>query len=103
MIPTEAMKVSTEMKSSAARTGKCQTNDNTAALANTMQFNSSDTVTADQNTDTSQRAGGHGFVNTIFRLRLRRCDDMMNRPNPPAKKRRNTFKTSKIWCNELKL
>src|SRR6266481_625847 len=103
MIPTEATNVSTETKSKPERTGKCQPSDNAAAPPRTTPWRSSDTATADKNADISHNAGEHGLVNTIFRLRLRRCEEIINSPSPPEKKRRNPLSTEKICRNALKL
>src|SRR5260370_21304409 len=102
MRPTEAAKVSTEMKSKPARTGRCQAKDMTTALARTMRLRSSETATADANADSSHTAGEQGFVKTILRLRLRRCEETTKRPRPAAKKSRNPFMVEYISCNELK-
>src|SRR5580700_7679266 len=97
------MNVSTEMKTKPARTGICHPSDSATALASTMPFRINDTAPAAIIAETSQRAGEQGFVNTIFKLRLRRWDETMNRPKPPARTNRNSLSSEKIPRKELKL
>src|SRR4051812_43101443 len=80
--PKEARKVSIETKSNPCRTGRCQISDIPMELPSTIRFRKREMAADDRNAEKSHTAGGHGFVNTIFRLRLRRWEEMMNRPNP---------------------
>src|SRR6266568_7006783 len=99
MIPTEAMKVFAETKTKPGRTGRCQPSENPTALARTMPFRSKDTATAAMNAETSHKAGEQGFVNTIFRLRLRRCEDNDKQSQTPGKERSNPLRSEKISRN----
>src|SRR5580704_18309102 len=101
MIPTEATNVSREINTNPARIGTCQQNDNTTAPPRTKRFSSSDTATADKNADNSHTLGGHGFVNTIFRLRPRMLEEMINKPRHPANNRRYWLSVEKIPCSVL--
>jgi hypothetical protein len=65
--------------------------DKPTALAKTTRLRNSVTATADRNADSSHTAGEQGFVKTILRLRLRRCEDTTKRPRPATKKSRNAF------------
>src|ERR1700691_532496 len=102
MIPTEAINVSREMKTNPARIGTCHQHDNATAPPTTMRLSNSDIATADKKADASHTLGGQGFVNTIFRLRLRTLEEIINRPKHPANKRRYRLSVEKIPCRVLK-
>src|SRR5579864_2133109 len=103
MSPIDAANVSPETKIKPRRTGTCQMTDNIVVLTRTTRFSSNDTITADRKAESSHKAGGHGLVNTIFRLRLRRCDEIMNRPRPAQRTSRNPLSSEKMSCKALKL
>src|SRR5271156_3673891 len=102
MRPIETMKLSIEIKTRAPRTGKCQMNESATALPKTTTFSISDTATAERHAEASQVAGGHGLVKTIFKLRLRTCDEIMNRPTAAARNSKTSLRPEKIPCNALK-
>src|SRR5208282_241566 len=103
MSPTEAIKVSAQTKTKPGRTGMCHAKERANVLAKTTKVIRKDAMTADTNADTSHRAGGHGFVKTIFKLRLRRCEEIKNRLRPPENNSRNTLRVEKSSRNALKL
>src|SRR5271169_6320106 len=103
MIPTETMKLSVEMKTKAARTGTCQIKDKIAVPPRIRLFRNKEISTADKNADPSHILGGQGFVNTIFKHRLRRCEEITNSPMAPARKRSIPLSSEKMPCKVLKL
>src|SRR5262245_49720222 len=103
MIPTEVMKFSVEMKIKAARTGTCQISDRTTVLARITPFRNTETSTADKNAEPSHTLGVQGFVNTIFKHLLRRCEEITNSPTAPARNRSTPLSSEKIPCKVLKL
>src|ERR1700733_6770361 len=103
MIPTEVMKLLVEMNINAERTGTCQITDKTTVLARIRPFRTNETSTADTNADPSHTLGEQGFVNTIFKHRLRRCEEITNSPTAPARNNSIPLSSEKMPCRLLKL
>src|SRR5277367_5491742 len=103
MIPSDAINKRVRGKTKPARTGTFHTSESTTVLPKTIPLSNNETIAADKIADANHIAGEQGLVNTIFRLRLRRCEEIMNSPRPPARKSRNTFRMEKICCRALKL
>src|ERR1700723_1567916 len=91
-----------DKNSSPARTGTCQHSDRAMVLSNTPAVSRKATKAAERNADASHNPGGQGLVKTIFRLRLRKCDETINRPRPPERISILKVKVSKIWRKVLK-
>src|ERR1700730_17747178 len=101
--PSEATKVSADTKTNPIRTGRCHKTDSSTPLPKTTMFRNSDIAAADRKAESSQTSGGQGFVNTIFRLRLRRCEETTRSPIPAERIKIKKFRVETICCNELKL
>jgi len=54
------------------------------------------------NAETSHKAGEQGFVNTIFRLRLRRCEDNDKQSQTPGKEKEQSVKIGENFPQRVK-
>ena len=101
--PSEMTNVCADTKMRPTRTGRYQNTDKRRLPLKVTRFKTCDTRAPASEAETSHSPGGHGFVNTIFRLRLRRWEDMISEPIPAARISTNALRSESISRNELKL